>query len=101
FRLLQPRRGKLDLVEYPEADADSASQASEQAAESGIQFIAPRLIVAVENLIHHGDHPFLTLFRCRSRHSASGKQSGSLAAQPSACSTNSSRFSVSSWRHAW
>ena len=53
-----PRRVPLEAVHSGQALADFAADRCYGSVDSGIQFVAARLVLTVEDLIHHGDHHF-------------------------------------------
>src|SRR3954452_11924022 len=56
-----PGRLILDLHEDFERFADCLSEPAEDSGHRDIEVLARRLIPAVVNRVHHGDHPFLLL----------------------------------------
>ena len=68
--LCRPRRLILNSYQDLESVADRVSEATEGGSEGLVQLVAARLIVAVENLIHHDDHSFP--LHVRTGHSATG-----------------------------
>src|SRR5438552_10989703 len=62
-----PGRRIFDAVEHREGIAKGAAEAAREAENRSIQLAAAGLIVPVENLIHHGDHPFLFSLSVRAR----------------------------------
>ena len=57
----RPGRAIFDPVQYSERVNDRFAEATESSRETGIELVAGRSIMAVENLIHHGDHSFRLL----------------------------------------
>src|SRR5215204_6699938 len=89
--LADPRCVPLEAMDGGKTLADFLADRPEGPVETGVQLVAPSLILTVEDLIHHGE--FLSssfVFQ-----SAIGRCALSFAAGRRACSTSSNRCSAS------
>src|SRR5688572_14119309 len=89
--LADPRCVPLEAMHGGKTLADFAANRSEGAVETGVQLVAASLVLTVEDLIHHGEYPFLVFWF----QSAIGRCELSFAAGRRACSTSSKRCSAS------
>src|SRR5688572_15367374 len=66
--LADPRCVPLEAMDGGKTLADFAADRSEGAVETGVQLVAASLVLTVEDLIHHGEYPFLVFcfFKVRS-----------------------------------
>src|SRR6185437_4455365 len=51
----------FDLVEHFERVAEGAAEACDRPCDGLVQCVPARLVMTVENLVDHGDHPFVVL----------------------------------------
>ena len=54
-----PRGAPFDVMKNFQAIAEAVADRGKGPVETSMQICAASLIIAVENLVHHGDHPFL------------------------------------------